>query len=243
MLTDAFTYEIRRAQPRRRGKRPLPTGGTDRRLCRTAAMYVAGIACIVGAQQSVEDADVGARLWAPVELGRDPLPGGEAHRHAQLVVVEQPLDGVGERGDVAGRHVEAGVAGRDPGLDEVEGDRRQAVRHVLHRLVHRRHVVERRLEVGAQADVGGAEVLGDLVRSDATGEGDVVVEPELGRLRAQVLQAVAEAEQRRRARRCDRAGAPARPSRRGSVDAVLRAHDAEVDEEVIGVGTDGCRGG
>ena len=83
-----------------------------------------------------------------------------------------------------------------------------------------------------QRDVGGREVGQQLVVRDPPGERHAVVQAELGRQRAHLVEAVARADER---------GVPVvRPegSQRRErlervVDAVLRAHDAEVAQEML----------
>src|SRR4029450_715866 len=61
--------------------------------------------------------------------------------------------------------------------------------------VHARPVVERGFRLGRHPDAGGRQVAADVGGADAAGEGDVVVETELGGQRLEALQRVAEAQQ------------------------------------------------
>ena len=139
-----------------------------------------------------------------------------------------------------GVDVDGGDGGRHPGLLEVEGDHRQAERHVLHRLVHRRDVVERVQRVRAQPQRRGREHLGDGLVGDPAGHVDVVGEPELGHARRT----------RSRSSRPAPMSVKAMSSRphvftmrsaaaSDEVDAVLRPHHSEVGHEVAPAPTKG----
>ena len=58
-----------------------------------------------------------------------------------------------------GRHVDGCRPGGDSGLLQIEGDDRKIEGHVLHRLVHRRHVVQRVERIRAEPEIGGREHL------------------------------------------------------------------------------------
>src|SRR5438105_6666827 len=108
----------------------------------------------------------------------DGFAGGASERRAQLVVVEQQLQPLGERLRAAPRNEIAGLAIADRAGETADprSDDRRAARHRFHRdhaeaLVVRRH----------DADVRGVVVLRQLLVLDGADELDVVVDAEARR--------------------------------------------------------------
>ena len=77
-------------------------------------------------RELIEYVDVPLGLRAPVKLGNDPLTSVHTHIDSQFRIVEELLDGVGERLGVAGRNIERCGATGHPRLYEVEGYRWKA---------------------------------------------------------------------------------------------------------------------
>ena len=84
-------------------------------------------------------------------------------------VVDEVDDRTGVGLDVVGLDVRRGFSRGDPGLAQVERDDGDAEGHVLHRLVHRRDVVEGVQRVRGQRDVGRREHVEDELVRDAPG--------------------------------------------------------------------------
>ena len=180
------------------------------------------------AAQLPVDVEVGAPLVAPGQFLLDPGPAPLAHLQAPALVVDQRHDGLGVLVHVVGRHVHGGVAGRHPRLAQVEGDHGQLEGHVLHGLVHGRHVVERILGVRRQADVRGRHDPPDQLVGRPAGELHVPGQAQLVAQGDQVVEAVPGADQREgdvvAPELVDHdVGGP-----HHDVDSVLRAHDADV---------------
>ena len=131
------------------------------------------------ARQLVEDPQVALLLVLPGQVLLDALPPPATHLGARGRVVDEVDDGAGVLVDVVGPHVDGGVGRGDPRLAQVERDDGQPEGHVLHRLVHRRDVVERVERVRGQPDVGRREDLADERVGNATGQVDDVREAEL----------------------------------------------------------------
>ena len=146
-------------------------------------------------------------------------------------IVQELRDRAGVRRDVVRLDVRRSIVCGDPRLLQVERDDGQLERHVLHRLVHCRDVVQWVERVRAQPEIRGREHLGhDLVR-DPTGEGDPVRDPELFCELDQICSAVSFAHQD------ELDVVPSRTRELGGgvereIDAVLRAHDTEVRAQV-----------
>ncbi len=132
---------------------------------------------------------------APGQFLLDPDPAQAAELAAPGFVVHEVGQGHRVVVDVVGPHVNAGVADRHARLPQVEGQHRQLERHVLHRLVHRRHVVERVLGVGRQAHVGGRHDPGHQLVGGPAGEFHVAAQVQLVPQRDQLGEAVARAHQ------------------------------------------------
>ncbi len=169
---------------------------------------------------------------APGERPVDPLLADLAHQGPPLRIVQQLRDQPGELGLVVGAGVDGGVTGGDPRLPEVEGDDRPAHHHVLQDLVHGRHVVERIARVGGEAHVRGGQVAHQVGVRNAPGELHLLREPEPpGQLHHRV-EGVAAADEHRVPVGPPELVAQLREGPQGVVDAVLRAHDAQVAQQM-----------
>ena len=153
-----------------------------------------------------------------------------AHPLAPRGVVEQLGHAAPEAVGVAGRGVQRAVAGRHARLGQRVGGHGAPEGHVLGDLDHGRDVVERARRIRRQADVRRGEDQADVVVAAPAGELDVVAQRQLVGQRAHGGQRVAVADE-------DRVPVVAHGPQRGErpqrvVDAVLRAHDPEVGDQV-----------
>ena len=184
------------------------------------------------ADQLVEDAEVALLLVLPGEVLHDALASLAPHLGAPGRVVEERDHGLRVLLDVVGLHVVGRVGRGHPGLAQVERHDRKAEGHVLHRLVHRRDVVEGVERIGAQPEVGRGEHLAHEVVGDTTGQVDGVGETELVAAADQVVVAVAGPHERERDVVAPEPVDHDVGGAEREVDAVLRAHDAEVGHQV-----------
>ena len=147
------------------------------------------------------------------------------------LVVHQGHDGLGVLVLVVGLDVDRGVARGHPRLPQVEGDHGKPEGHVFHRLVHRRHVIERILGVRRKTGVRGRHDAHDEFIGRPPGELHVPRQAEFVTQCYQVVVAVSRADQREG----DVVAAElvdhdvGRPDH--DVHAVLRAHDTDVGDE------------
>jgi hypothetical protein len=168
---------------------------------------------------------------APGQILFHPRPAQLPHAGTRRLVVQESHDGLGVVALVVGLDVHRGLAGRHARLTQVEGDHGQLEGHVLHRLVHRRHVVERIFRVRRQTHVRARQDAGDELVWRPPGELDVAGQAEFVAQPHQFGEAVSRADQRE-----GDVGAAEfahhdvrRPHH--DVDAVLRAHHADVRDE------------
>jgi len=184
------------------------------------------------ADELVVDLDVRGALVRPTERALDPGAADLAHRPPPRRVVEELEDGPRVAVDVAVRHVDRGILGRNPGLLEVERDDRQPEGHVLERLVHGGDVVERVARVRRQPEVSGGEDVEDRLVRHPSRKLDVVPQTELVAQGDEVGVTVAAAHEREGHVGPSEHVDDVMGGADGEVDAVLRTHDPEVGDEV-----------
>ena len=177
------TYHARRAR--------CPTAaesrndGTSSRMAGAHALD-AGLT----SEQAVVDRQVMRLLMAPRQLLLDPAPTRGTHASPPRLVVDQIDEQAGHLLDVVRGGVGTCLGRRGTRLAKVEGEDRESERHVLHGLVHGRHVVEGVLGVRRQADVRCRKDVPYGLVGRSPGELDEIPQLELVAQRDQLVEAV-----------------------------------------------------
>ena len=94
------------------------------------------------------------------------------HRTSSGFVIDQVNKQLRELGDVVRGCVYSGIACRDAGFAQVEGDNRKRECHVFHRFVHGGEIVQWVLRIRRDPNVGGGEDGRNLSIGDPPGERD-----------------------------------------------------------------------
>src|SRR5262249_40019178 len=148
------------------------------------------------AEEPPVDVEICALLMAPGQLLLDPRAPHLAHPRPSGLVVHEVNDGRGIVGDVVGPDVNRSVGGRNARLAQVERHDGKPERHVLHRLVHCRHVIQRILGVRRQAYVCRGQYPRDQLIGRPPGELDMARQAQLVAQCDQVVEAITLTNQR-----------------------------------------------
>ena len=93
----------------------------------------------------------------PGQLLLDPCSPGDTHCISPGLVIDQIDEEPSELSDVVRRRVDARLGGGHACFPQIEGDDGQSEGHVLHRLVHRRQIIQRVLGIWRNTDIGRDE--------------------------------------------------------------------------------------